>query len=97
MATKAVSIKLDETDQARLASLAQARKRSSHFLMREAIAEYLEREEHRAAFIAEAETAWQHYHTTGEHVNTGRRLHVFRADQTSELFLRGFKAGNLAE
>ena len=68
MATKVVSIKLDETDQVRLANLAEARKRSSHFLMREAIAEYIEREERRAAFIAEAETAWQHYQETGEHV-----------------------------
>ena len=68
MATKVVSIKLEEADQARLATLAGARNRSSHFLMREAIAEYLEREERRAAFIAEAETAWQHYQATGEHV-----------------------------
>jgi len=68
MATKVVSIKLDEPDQARLASLAKMRNRSSHFLMREAIAEYLEREEKRAAFIAEAESAWQHYQATGEHV-----------------------------
>jgi predicted transcriptional regulator len=68
MATKVVSIKLDETDQARLASLAEARQRSSHFLMREAIAEYLEREDKRAAFIGEAEAAWEHYQATGEHV-----------------------------
>ena len=68
MAMKVVSIKLEEADQARLATLAGARNRSSHFLMREAIAEYLEREERRAAFIAEAETAWQHYQTSGEHV-----------------------------
>jgi len=68
MATKVVSIKLDEPDQARLASLAKMRNRSSHFLMREAIAEYLEREEKRAAFIEEAESAWQHYQATGEHV-----------------------------
>lgn len=69
MATKVVSIKLNEADQTRIASLAESRQRSSHFLMREAIAEYLEREEKRAAFIAEAETAWQHYQTTGEHVS----------------------------
>ena len=68
MATKVVSIKLDETDQDRLASLAEARNRSSHFLMREAISEYLEREEKRAAFIKEAESAWEHYQATGEHV-----------------------------
>lgn len=68
MATKVVSIKLDETEQARLARLAEARQRSSHFLMREAIAEYLQREEKLADFIAEAETAWQHYQATGEHV-----------------------------
>jgi predicted transcriptional regulator len=82
MATKVVSIKLDDGDQARLASLAESRHRSSHFLMREAIAEYLEREEKHAAFIAEAETAWQHYQVTGEHVTLddmeawAKRLHV---------------------
>ena len=60
MATKVVSIKLDEAAQERLASLAGMRNRSSHFLMREAISEYLEREEKRAAFIKEAESAWEH-------------------------------------
>jgi predicted transcriptional regulator len=68
MTAKAVSIKLDENDRARLADLAEARNRSSHFLMREAIAEYLEREERRAAFVKEAEDAWRHYQETGEHV-----------------------------
>jgi predicted transcriptional regulator len=71
MTAKAVSIKLDENDRARLADLAEARNRSSHFLMREAIAEYLEREEKRAAFVKEAEDAWQHYQATGEHVTLG--------------------------
>jgi len=68
MTAKAVSIKLDDNDRARLADLAEARNRSSHFLMREAITEYLEREERRATFVKEAEDAWRHYQATGEHV-----------------------------
>ena len=67
-ATAPVSLKLDADERARLASLATARKRSSHYLMREAVREYLTREELRQAFADEAERAWQDHERTGLHV-----------------------------
>jgi predicted transcriptional regulator len=63
-----VSVKLDAGDRARLGALAAARKRSSHYLMREAVREYLTREEARESFRREAEQAWLHYKKTGLHV-----------------------------
>ena len=45
-----MAVKLDEGTRERLQRLARARDRSAHWMMREAIAEYLEREERREAF-----------------------------------------------
>jgi predicted transcriptional regulator len=63
-----VSVKLDAEERARLSALATARKRSSHYLMREAVREYLTREELRQAFADEADKAWLDYQQTGLHV-----------------------------
>lgn len=62
-----VSIKLDADERARLSALATARKRSSHYLMREAVREYLTREEARESFRQEAEKAWSDYRENGLH------------------------------
>lgn len=62
-----VSLKLDGEERARLNSLAVARKRSSHYLMREAVREYLTREEARQSFRDEAAVAWRDYEETGRH------------------------------
>lgn len=62
-----VSLKLDAEERARLAALASARKRSSHYLMREAVREYLTREEARQSFRDEAAKAWRDYKKTGLH------------------------------
>ncbi|MBI2738783.1 MAG: ribbon-helix-helix protein, CopG family [Rhodospirillales bacterium] len=67
-AASPVSVKLDPEDRARLAALAMSRKRSSHYLMREAVREYLTREELRQDFADEAEKAWADYEQTGLHV-----------------------------
>jgi predicted transcriptional regulator len=66
-----VSLKLSDDERERLATLATARKRSSHYLMREAVREYLTREEVRQAFADEAEKAWLDYEQTGLHVTHG--------------------------
>lgn len=63
-----VSIKLSEDERSRLSVLSAARQRSSHYLMREAVREYLSREEARQAFVDEAEKAWLDYEQTGLHV-----------------------------
>lgn len=62
------SLKLDTAIKKRVQRLATARRRSAHWLMREAIAEYLEREEKREQFREGAMAAWEHYQTTGLHV-----------------------------
>ncbi len=67
-ATSPVSVKLDPEERARLLALATARKRSSHYLMREAVREYLTREELRQDFADEAEKARIDYEKTGLHV-----------------------------
>jgi predicted transcriptional regulator len=67
-ATSPVSVKLDLEERARLLALATARKRSSHYLMREAVREYLTREELRQDFADEAEKALADYEKTGLHV-----------------------------
>ena len=67
-AASPVSVKLDPEDRTRLSALATARKRSSHYLMREAVREYLTREELRQDFADEAEKALADYKKTGLHV-----------------------------
>ena len=68
MTGKAISVKLEDVERGRLAALAQAKQRSPHFLMREAIREYLAREEKLLAFHEEAEAAWTDYKETGLHL-----------------------------
>lgn len=64
---KSVSIKLDTRLHERLKVLAEARQRKPHFLMKEAIQQYLEREEKREAFRRDAILAWEEYQATGLH------------------------------
>ncbi|MGA2346101.1 MAG: CopG family ribbon-helix-helix protein [Candidatus Sulfotelmatobacter sp.] len=62
------SLKLDTEVKKRVQRLAAARRRSPHWLMREAIEEYIEREEKREQFRQDALSAWAHYQATGQHV-----------------------------
>lgn len=63
-----VTIKIDEDTKARVKRLADARHRTSHWLMREAITQYVDREEKREAFRQDTLKAWEQYRTTGLHV-----------------------------
>jgi len=67
-AVRPVAIKLDEKTKARLKRLAEARQRTPHWLMREAIIHYVEREEKREAFRQDALKAWETYRSTGLHL-----------------------------
>lgn len=67
MAT-ATSIKLDDALKERVRYLAGARRRSPHWIMREAIAQYVAREEKREVFKQEALRAWNEYQQTGLHL-----------------------------
>ena len=62
------SLKLDHKVKQRVQHLATVRRRSPHWLMREAIEEYVEREEKREQFRQDALAAWNHYQTTGLHL-----------------------------
>lgn len=65
--TRAMSVKLDLTTRTRVENLAEARHRSAHWLMREAICQYVEREEKREAFRQDTIKAWVEYQETGLH------------------------------
>lgn len=62
------SVKLDSNLKARIQKLASARRRTSHWIMREAVEQYVEREEKREQLHQDALAAWNHYQTTGLHV-----------------------------
>ncbi len=66
--TRPVAVKLDVDVHARMRELAKSRNRSAHYLMREAITEYVAREEKREAFRREAVAAWTDYQATGLHL-----------------------------
>ena len=64
-----VTIKLDDADRGRIASLASVKKRTPHYLMKEAILEYVKREEARQNFITAAQSSFEHYKATGLHIS----------------------------
>lgn len=67
--TRATSVKLDEEMKDRVRQLAEARQRSSHWIMREAIAQYVAREEKREALRQETLAAWEEFRDTGQQVS----------------------------
>lgn len=66
MAT-ATSIKLDDALKGRVQQLADARRRSSHWIMREAIAQYVEREEKHEVLRQDTQKAWTAFQSSGLH------------------------------
>jgi predicted transcriptional regulator len=66
--TSATSLKLDSAMKERVHRLALARRRSAHWVMREAIEQYVEREEKRDRLRQDALAAWDDYQATGLHV-----------------------------
>jgi predicted transcriptional regulator len=62
-----VTVKLDDSERNSLKSLALAKQRTPHFLMKEAIARYIEDEEAEQAAIAAATASLDHYKKTGMH------------------------------
>lgn len=63
-----VAIKLEPDIRDRVKRLATARHRTPHWVMREAIHQYVEREERRETVHQDALQAWQAYQTTDQHV-----------------------------
>lgn len=81
------SLKLETQLKERLQQLAKARRRSAHWLMREAIQQYVEREEARERLREDAMAAWADFERTGLHVTAGE----------AEAWLERLEAGEDAE
>jgi predicted transcriptional regulator len=64
----ATSVKIDDTLKGRVQQLAASRDRSAHWIMCEAIREYVEREEAHESFKAEALASWTDFQETGQHI-----------------------------
>lgn len=62
------SVKLNDDLKIRVQHLAEVRHRSSHWIMREAILNYVEREEKRESFNRDALCAWEAYQENGLHL-----------------------------
>lgn len=65
--TQTVSVKLDAVTSSQLQHIAEIKRRSPHWIMREAIQEYVRREGSKAQFREDAMTAWEEYQSTGLH------------------------------
>ncbi|MGB3277331.1 MAG: CopG family ribbon-helix-helix protein [Castellaniella sp.] len=77
-AAKTVSVKLDSEMRDRIKHLADARNRTAHWVMREAIAQYVVQEEKRESFRQATLAAWREYQDTGLHV-TGEEVDAWLA------------------
>ncbi len=65
------SLKLDTAIKERVHRLASARRRSPHWVMREAVEQYVEREEKREQLRQDALARWASYQAPGLHVTAG--------------------------
>jgi predicted transcriptional regulator len=70
-ALSTTSLKLESAMKERVQRLASAHRRSAHWIMREAVEQYVEREEKRERMRQDALAAWDHYRTTGLHATAG--------------------------
>jgi predicted transcriptional regulator len=59
---------LDEDTRSRVQKLAEARDRSPHWILREAVSDFLDREEKRETMRQAALAAWEEFELTGLHL-----------------------------
>jgi len=69
----ATTVKLDDELKSRIQLLADLRQRSAHWIMCEAIRDYVDREEAMEDFKQEALESWTAYQETGRHL-TGQEV-----------------------
>ena len=81
------SLKLDLELKKRVQQLAATRRRSAHWIMREAVEQYVGREEKREQFRQDALAAWNDYQATGLHVTA----------EEADAWLAKLEAGENAE
>lgn len=63
-----LSVKLEANEKAALMKIAASKERSVHFVMRQALNEYIDREQKRIDFYEDGRKALEHYKETGLHV-----------------------------
>lgn len=84
----ATSVKLGEELKNKVQHLADLRNRSPHWIMCEAIRDYIDREETKEHFKKEALASWKSYKETGQHL-TGQEvrdwLQTWGTDKESEI------------
>lgn len=68
MPSPTTSLKLTEATRKRVQRLAATRRRTPHWILREAVEQYIDREEKRERFYKDALKAWAQYRETGLHV-----------------------------
>ena len=68
--TRAIVVKIDKETRERIERLAESRKRTSHWVLTEAISQYLEREEKCKSFRKAAMNAWHECQATRLHVHS---------------------------
>jgi predicted transcriptional regulator len=83
IAARPLSVKLALDTRARIERLAEARRRTTHWMMREAIEQYVEREEKREAFRKDTLDAWEEFQLTGLHA-TGDEVEAWLASWGSD-------------
>jgi len=81
------SLKLDSELKERVQRIAAARRRTPHWVMREAVEQYVGREEKREKFRQDALAAWNHYQTTG----------LYATAEEADVWLAKLEAGEDAE
>jgi predicted transcriptional regulator len=81
------SVKLDDALKERVQQLAARRQRSTHWVLREAIEQYVEREEKQETFRQDTLCAWENYRRTGKHVTA----------EEADAWLEKLEAGEDAE
>lgn len=69
MPITSVAVKLEDDIRERIQSLGQAKDRSTHWLMKRAIVEYLEKEERYEQELREDRERWDNYVLTGEAIS----------------------------
>lgn len=81
------SLKLDSELKERVQRLAAARRRTPHWIMREAVEQYVGREEKRERFLQDAMAAWNEFQVNGLHATA----------EEADAWLAKLEAGEHAE
>lgn len=72
----ATSLKIDDDLKSRVQQLASQRQRSAHWIMLEAIKQYVDREEAHESFKRDALASWSAHQETGRHL-TGQEVRTW--------------------